>query len=184
MKSLSGTSLALGLFGLFALALPACGGDDDTSNDPTPDAAVEAETPDGEGCEHQAEGPAVAVTAAVDAAAADAAAIDDDHNRYDVAFVDLPAGQKGGSVTFAADADGEFHFFFDAAVAYEVFDAAGAPVTRESTVASTEKCDVIHQWDVYDLAVGTYTLSFAPTDAAGVKIVVENAGAAHDHTHE
>lgn len=183
MNDLSRLSLIFGLAAL-GFVLPACGDDADDTADTAADAAVEAETVDGEGCEHQAEGPAVAVTAAVDAAGADAAAIDDDHHRYDVAFVDLAAGQKGGSVTFAADADGEFHFFFDTAVTYEVLDASGAPVARESTVASTEKCDVVHQWDVYDLSVGTYTLTFAPSDAAGVKIVVENAGAAHDHTHE
>lgn len=183
MNTLSRISLSFGLTAL-GFALPACGDDGDDTSDTAADAAVEAETPDGEGCEHQAEGPASTVTAAADAADADAAALDDDHRRYDVTFVDLAAGQKGGSVTFAADADGEFHFFFDAAVAYEVFDAAGAPVARESTVPSTEKCDLIHQWDVYDLAVGTYTLTFAPTDTAGVKVVVENAGAAHDHAHE
>nr|HNH96193.1 hypothetical protein [Microthrixaceae bacterium] len=45
--------------------LPACGSD--SSNDDTDevDAAVAEETPDGEGCEHLAEGPAVSVTAAV-----------------------------------------------------------------------------------------------------------------------
>lgn len=176
---LSPTWLALALAGL-----PACGSD--SSNDDTDevDAAVAEETPDGEGCEHLAEGPAVSVTAAVDVASAGAAAVKDDHHRYDVAFVDLPGGQKGGTVTFAADEATEFHFFFSAAVSYTLTDGAGASVTRESTAAASEACDIIKQWDVYDLEVGTHTLTFAPGDLASVQIVIEPAGAAHEHEHE
>jgi len=176
------------VFSMLAAAFTACSEDDDGgaatggtggTGGTTADAA--AETPDLEGCEHMAEGPSAAVAASADAATA--GAIADDHTRYDVTFVDLDGGQKGGAVTFAADEMGDFHFFFDTAVPYQVTDAAGTVVEIEESSPGTDACTDIKQWDVVELDVGTYTLTFGPTDAAGVKIVVEHGGAAHDHEH-
>jgi hypothetical protein len=169
---------------LMSLALVACDDGEDGTHEhgaggTTADAA--AELPDTEGCEHMVEGPSAAVTAGADAASA--GAIADDHTRYDVTFVDLAGGQKGGAVTFAADETGDFHFFFDAAVPYQVADAAGTVVEIEESSPGTEACTEIKQWDIVELAVGTYTLTFGPTDATGVKIVVEHGGEAHDHEH-
>jgi hypothetical protein len=178
MKTPNCTFALMGL----PLALLACGEADDDDHahgtgGATADAA--AETPDTEGCEHMAEGPSAAVTAGADRAAA--GAIADDHMRYDVTFVDRPDGRKGGLVTFAADETGDFHFFFDAAVPYQVADAAGTAVEVEESSPGTDTCSDIKQWDVVELEVGTYTLTFGPTDAAGVKIVVEHGGEAHVH---
>jgi len=161
-----------------------CGGDDhdhDHGHDHGDEhGGGEAEAPDAEGCEHMAEGPSVAVVA--DANAAEPEAIADDHKRYDVTFVDLDGGQKGGAVTFAADEMGDFHFFFDTAVPYQITDRAGTVVEVEESLPGTDACTDIKKWDIIELDVGTYTLTFGPTDAAGVKIVVEHGGEAHAHS--
>lgn len=132
--------------------------------------------PNEEACEHLAMGPAVAVTAG--AAAAGAPAVSDDHRRYDVSLVDIAAG-KGGFVTFAASAAGDYVVFTDAAVPVEVTNAAMSRVPPTATAASVAGCAEVQGRQTFPLSVGTYVVGFGPTTVATVGLVIEREAAAH-----
>lgn len=131
---------------------------------------------DVEGCEHLEEGPAVSVTASADGGTAPA--IRSDHKRYDVQLVDV-AGGKGGRVTFAPSAAGDYVFFLDADVAAKFLDSAGAEVAVERSEKSTPTCVAVKGRHQLALGVGTYRLSLGPGSVESVGIVVEPA--AHEH---
>lgn len=126
-------------------------------------------------CEHLAEGPAASVTAAESMPPA----ISDDHKRYDVTLIDVNS-QKGGSVTFASGEAGEFIFGLNKDVPLTVKDASGTTVAAEATARSVPECDAVKARYAYDLAVGTYTLTFGPTAETSVGVVVEHGA----HTGE
>lgn len=130
---------------------------------------------DDELCEHLADGPAEAVTAAT---SGDGPLIADDHTRYDITLAAVTGG-NGGTVRFAADEAGEFIIALDAAVPLVVTDGSGATVTAEDTATSSEACTEIRGRHVFDLEVGTYVLRFGPTAETKVGVVVEHG--AHDH---
>lgn len=127
---------------------------------------------DAEACEHLADGPSVAVTAA---ASGEGGAISDDHRRYDIT---LPAttGGFGGRVHFAAEEAGDFVFFFNRTVSAAYRAATdGAATAVEDRQTSGLSCAEIGQRDVVPLAVGTWVLDIGPTDSAELSVVVENA---------
>lgn len=125
---------------------------------------------DAEGCEHLREGPSVPVTAS--ATASNAPAIDDDHQRYDVALTDVPGG-KGGRVRFAPAAAGDYVLYLGAEVPLKVLDSAEQGLPFESSATTSEGCSEIRGRHVVSLSVGTYQLSFGPTSASSVSVVVE-----------
>lgn len=139
----------------------------------------EEESADAEGCEHLQNGPGAAVTATPSASGAPA--VSNDHKRYDIALVDV-SGQKGGSVTFAASEATDYVFFLGADVPFSVANANGQAVAIEESAKSSSECTDIKGRHVVPLAVGTYTLSFGPTSATSVSVVVEEA--AHEDGHE
>lgn len=139
----------------------------------------EEESVDTEGCEHLQSGPAATVTAT--ATATGAPAVSNDHKRYDVTLADVN-GQKGGSVTFAASEATDYVFFLGADVAFSVANASGQAVAIEESANSSSECSDIKGRHVVPLSVGTYTLTFGPTSAASVSVVVEEA--AHEDGHE
>src|SRR5688572_777343 len=143
---------------LLTLCLAACGGDDDTAS------------ADAEGCEHLQDGPDVDRTAT--ATAAGAPGVLNDHMRYDITLVPVTGG-NGGVVAFAAPEAGGYIFFLDATVPFAISDATGAPVTLEDSATSSTACADIKGRHVADLAVGTYNLSFGPTTATAVSLVIE-----------
>ncbi|MCI0572577.1 MAG: hypothetical protein L0Y66_17630 [Myxococcaceae bacterium] len=142
-------------------------------------APAEEESVDIEGCEHLQEGPATSVAATT--AATGAPAVRDDHRRYDVALADVTGG-RGGSVSFAVAEAGDYVIFLGADVPLAVTDPAGAAVEAEEHAKSSTVCTDIKSRSVFPLAqVGTYTLTFGPTTAATVSVVIEHAAHAHDH---
>jgi hypothetical protein len=122
-------------------------------------------------------GPPVALTAATSASAS-APSIDDNHMRYDVTLADTATG-KGGFVSFAAAAAGDYILFTNAAVQLAVTDASLAPVTAESSAASITECTTVKGRHLYELKVGTYIVGISGASASSVSFVVE--AAAHEH---
>jgi len=140
----------------------------------------EEESADTEGCAHLQNGPAATVTAT--ATASGAPAVSNDHKRYDITLVDV-SGQKGGSVTFAASEATDYVFFLNADVAFSVANSSGQPVAIEESATSSSECGDIKGRHVVPLSVGTYTLTFGPTSATSVSVVIEEAAHEHDHEH-
>lgn len=139
----------------------------------------EEESADVEGCEHLQNGPATAITATPGAAGAPE--VSNDHKRYDVTLVDV-SGQKGGSIAFAASEAADYVFFLNTDVPFAVASAGGQAVAIEESAKSSTECTDIKGRYIVPLEVGTYTLSFGPTSATSVSVVVEEA--AHEDGHE
>lgn len=129
---------------------------------------------DAEACEHLNEGPNEAVTAT--ATASGAPSINTEHTRFDVTFVDVTGG-KGGSVSYAAAHEAHHVIFLNEDVPVKVTSSAGADVAITSSEPSD--CSAVKARHEVPLAVGTYTLTFGPTDKASVRLVIE----AEKHGH-
>lgn len=138
----------------------------------------ESNEADTEGCEHLAEGPAVAVTATTSTSGAPA--VSNDHKRYDIT---LPAGDGGnvGSVSFAVSSTQHYVFFLGADVPLKVTNSSGVEVAFESTATRSETCEDVKGRSVAELLVGTYTLTFGPTSQSRVSLVIEESGGEHAH---
>ena len=150
-----------------ALLATACGDDEEPE-----------ENVDVEGCEHLKEGPAVAVTATTTGTPP---AVGNDHRRYDITLVD-GAGGKTGTVSFAATEATDYVFFTGVNVPLVVRNSSGAEVEIEESTTSSTQCTDIKGRHVVPLTVGTHTLTFGPTSAATVPLVVEEAShEGHDH---
>ncbi|QRK07726.1 hypothetical protein JQX13_48390 [Archangium violaceum] len=135
---------------------------------------------DVEGCEHLAEGPAVAVTASASTSGT-LPSVGNDHKRYDIT---LPAGTGGnytGSVSFAAAEATDYVFFLGADVSLTVTSSSGQAVAFEESAKSSEQCGDIKGRYVAPLEVGTYTLTFGPASQSSVSLVIEESE--HDHEH-
>ena len=135
-----------------------------------------AENVEAEGCEHLAEGPATALTAAAPGSA-EVPAVSDDHTRYDIT-VATADGVTAGVVEFASDAAGEHSLFFNTEVGLEVTGPDGAVVPVDHAHTSSTLCAEIKYWAIYDLDVGTYRLRLSPAQPGVVGLVIE---AGHGH---
>jgi hypothetical protein len=142
--------------------------------------AGEEETADVEACEHLKEGPQTAVTAT--AATTGAPAVSNDHRRYDITLADVTGG-KGGSVSFASAEAAEYVFFLGADVPFKVTSSGGQTVAIEASATSSSECGEVKGRHIVPLGVGTYTLSFGPTSATSVSLVIEEE-AHEDHSHD
>jgi hypothetical protein len=138
----------------------------------------EEETADTEGCEHLQGGPTTPVTAT--AGTTGAPAVSNDHRRYDITLTDVTGG-KGGSVSFAAAEAIDYILFTSADVPVIVKDSGGMTVTPEASVKSSSACTEIKGRHTIPLSVGTYTLTFGPTTATTVSLVIEESGNDHEH---
>ena len=143
-----------------ALSLTACSDDEEG-----------AASADVEACEHLQDGPSTAVTAT--AAATGAPAVGNDHRRYDVTLADVTGG-KGGAVSFAVSEATDYVLFLDTAVPVAVTQGSAA-VLAEETATSSPECGEVKARQVFALGVGTYTLTFGPTAATRVGLVLEEA---------
>lgn len=133
---------------------------------------------DVEGCEHLKEGPSSFVTAS--ATTTNLSVVKDDHRRYDITLVDVTGG-KGGSVSFNAAEEADFILFTNEDVQVAIKDANGQTVEIEESAKSSSECTEIKGRHTIPMKVGAHTLTFGPTSAATVSIVIE-AGE-HDHEH-
>ena len=142
------------------------------------------ETPEAEACEHLTEGPFEAITAVENPLAPGPPNAAVEHTRVDISFVDITGstpntegGDFGGTVAFEATEATEYLFFLSAAVPLSVFDAtAGVFIPLENEVVGSELCSELATTHTYVLEVGTYLLTFGPTDLTEVGMVHEEAG--------
>jgi hypothetical protein len=129
-------------------------------------------------CEHFANGPIVALTAASDAGTAPRA--DLLHTRYDVQLIDV-AGTPGGVVAFAVDEAGEYNLFLDAGVTAGLAPSTGGePLAPELEGTTDADCADVARWYTWDLEVGTYVLTLTGQTGIDAVSFVRNT-AEHDH---
>lgn len=168
-------NIALAVSLVLSFALAGCDG----GGDPVP--LAEEENINAEGCEHLAEGPSAAVSAAnTTSGTVPPPAISNDHKRYDIALVGDTSGEQVGVVTFAPGEATDFVFFLSADVPLAIEDASGAAVAVEDKQTSIPECTEVKARHQVELDVGTYYLRFGPTAEASVNVVVEEAGG-HEH---
>lgn len=127
--------------------------------------------PDAEACGHLRGGPAENVTASATPAAT-APAVRSDHRRYDVALVDAGGG-KGGSVSFASSAARDHVLYTDVAVPVRVATAAMMEIAPSASATETPACPEIKGRHVFRLGVGPHVITFGPTSADRVGLVIE-----------
>ena len=156
---------------LFVCAVAACGSDD------------AAPTPQEDACEHMAEGPFEAVTAAADNQST-TPSIDALHTRYDITLAASGADYIG-FVELVNDEMAERYLFLDADVPIELSTGGGA-VAPEESFSQVADCGEVATGQLFDLDVATYQLEIGPTSQTSVSIViVEPAdGHGHDHGHD
>ncbi|MEM9492325.1 MAG: hypothetical protein AAGC55_24475, partial [Myxococcota bacterium] len=71
--------------------------------------------------------------------------------------------------------------FMNADIPVALFSAPGAQLTVEETNSNVTECTEVAIGHTFDLAVGSYTMEFGPTDQTTVQLVVGHAG---EHSHE
>jgi hypothetical protein len=131
---------------------------------------------DADACEHLQEGPASAITASANTTGAPA--VSNDHRRYDISLID-EAGGKGGSVSFAVAAANNYTLFLNGAVPVNLRDANGQRIEVLASGADSAACSELKRLHIFSLAVGTYSISFGPTQSSSVSLVIIEA----EHTH-
>ena len=164
---------------LSAAAFTGCGDDDDDDDDDgdDDDDDDDDDDPAEDACYHAVNGPFEDVAAG--ATEDDAADVSESHTAYNVALAAIDDG-NGGFLAFEADEDNAFIFFLGADVSLAVLDANGDEVTAEHGGA-VDACDELAMHYAYDLAVGTYALSFGPTDETDLLLIPYEAG---EHHHD
>jgi hypothetical protein len=159
---------------LFAVFVTACS--DDHAHDTDPADPIEEAVE--HGCKHFANGPAKAFTLAKDAAAKPTD-LTLEHHRLDVTFVAV-AGGNGGFGSWKIAAAGDYVLALSDDIAVKVTGAGDVAVTAEKSLSKPNACPAAADAHVYELGVGTYTFSFGPSTATGVKLVLQAATGAHD----
>ncbi|MFT4704153.1 MAG: hypothetical protein ACI81R_001849 [Bradymonadia bacterium] len=142
------------------------------------DESAHGETPQEEACEHFEDGPFASAVASE--ATSDLADVTIEHTSVNVALSQTTEGPYVGNVSFAAEDATEYLFMFDADVPVMIFDRDGNEVVIEASESGQSYCDALAMIHRVDLLVGTYTLSFGPTDVAAFNMVHEEAAGAHD----
>jgi hypothetical protein len=123
-------------------------------------------------CEHLQEGPASAITAS--ASATGAPAVSNDHRRYDISLIDGTDG-KGGSVSFAVAEANNYTLFLNGVVPVILRDASGQLVQVTASGTDSSECSEIQRQHFFSLGVGTYSITFGPTTASSVSLVIVGA---------
>ncbi len=127
------------------------------------------ETIDSDACEHLQEGPASAITASANATGAPA--VSNDHRRYDISLVDGTDG-KGGAVSFAVAEANDYTLFLNGLVPVVLRDASGQVVQVTASGTGSSECSDIQRRHFFSLGVGTYSITFGPTTAGSVSLVI------------
>jgi hypothetical protein len=136
------------------------------------------ETIDSDACEHLQEGPSATITAS--ASATGAPAVSNDHRRYDISLTDGTDG-KGGSVSFAVAEANDYTLFLTGEVPVNVRDANNQRIEVTVSGTGSSECSEIKRRHTFALTVGTYSITFGPTTAASVSLVIVEATAEHEH---
>lgn len=173
-----GLALVAGTLGLY-------GGCDDHDHDHDHD--DDHGSTEEEFCEHLENGPAEAKTATLDVTTPPA--LDEDHIRYDITFVDIADGDGnslgfGGFVTHASGEERELAVGLSADVPFRIFAPDGTELVAEMTETGSEVCTALAKQYVYDVGVGTYTFDFGPSPATEVRMVFEFLGEHDGHDHD
>ncbi len=130
-----------------------------------------------EACAHMKNGPDSAITAT--ASLKGAPGISKGHLRYTISMTG-EGDAKTGYVTYTAAKAEDYRFFLSQDIPL-VFSTAGAVVAPEKMATNVEACsDLIKADYTVELAAATYTLTFGPTSASTVQVVVE---ADHGDSH-
>jgi hypothetical protein len=101
--------------------------------------------------------------------------VSNDHHRYDITLTDVTGG-KGGSVSFAVAAATDYILFTNTDVQVAVKDANGQTIAIAASANTSTQCTDIKGRYTVPLAVGTQTITFGPTTATSVSLVIEEAG--------
>jgi len=137
---------------------------------------VKLDEADVEACEHIVEaGKALTATATMSGAPA----LTDDHERNDLALVDVSGG-KGGFAAFTVLENGDYLFYLDTDVPMEILNSAGVPVAFEKTEKSISACKEVKAKYTVGLMLGTYSLRLGPTSETQVSLIVEHG----EHSEE
>lgn len=130
------------------------------------------------GCIHVTDGPAVAITAAGDAASSPAAWTE--HHRMDVRLTDAGDGTYHGYVHIDADAAGEVVVMVveSATVA---LTSGGTAVVAEETLADHAECTDVKTNYVFDVEVGRYDLYISGAATSTVSYVIAEVEGEHAH---
>jgi hypothetical protein len=137
------------------------------------------ETIDVDACEHLQEGPASTITASANETGAPL--VSNDHRRYDISLIDGTDG-KGGSVSFAVTEANNYTLFLNGEVKVNLKDANGQRIEVVASGTGSSECSEIKRLHMFELPVGTYSLTFGPTTAGSVSLVIVEA--AHEDDHE
>ena len=130
------------------------------------------ETIDSDACEHIQEGPASSITAS--ASETGAPPVSNDHRRYDISLIDRAEG-KGGSVSFAVAEANDYTLFLNGEVPVNLKDANGQRLEVVASGTGSSECSEIKRRHLFELAVGTYSITFGPTPAGSVSLVIVGA---------
>lgn len=164
MKTISLVTLSLSL----CLAATACSSDDDEV------------TPEADACEHMADGPSEAVTAAA-ASTDDGPDVGEHHTRFDITLV-ASGTDYVGFVDVVAEEAGEMLIFSDGDTAMKLWNGT-TEIAAEATNANVTECSEVTMSRTFDVEVTTYTLELGPTDQTSISLVFGEAGG-HDHDHQ
>ena len=147
-------------------------GKDTEAHDPVLEAVEEA-------CSHMKSGPSQAVTLTADAVGAPD--LSKAHTRLDITFVKLAGGQQGGVGVYKVSTAGDYVFSLSSKASITVSDKDNKEVAAEKSLTSPSTCAEFAAARVYELAVGSYVVSFAAPTDTGVKAVFSKVGAADAH---
>lgn len=122
-------------------------------------------------CEILANGPETSVTATDSADGAPEAFVED--AAVEIALLEVE-GQYEGFVSFTTDEAGSYAIGLSDDVPMEVLDADGGSIAIDQSIDGAACADLAVRHTV-SLELGTYTLSFGPTDVDEVKVVAEES---------
>lgn len=139
------------------------------------------EGPASDACEHAAEGPFVDAIAGI--GNEDPPDISAEHTAFVVTTADLldEEGNRGGFVSYASEAAGDYYLFLSDHMDITVWDVNADEVPLEDSVHEVAECDEVTMYHLVELGVGTYDIELGPTSLDEVTIVVVPGG---DHAHE
>jgi hypothetical protein len=139
------------------------------------------ENVDSDACEYLQEGPSASVTASANATGSPA--VSNDHRRYDISLIDGTDG-KGGSVSFAVAEANQYTLFLNGEVPVNVRDANGQRIEVVVSGTGSSECSEIKRRHTFALAVGTHSITFGPTTASSVSLVIVEAAHEPEHAGE
>lgn len=86
-----------------------------------------------------------------------------------------PEGTTLGHVALTISSAGRYAIFHDRTVDAQLLGPDGAQIPTVDRVSPVAACDLIEQFQIHDLTVGTYTLRLANAAEGTVQVLVERA---------